>query len=162
MLVALAFPSWAATSRSRRRHGGVEGLVCLGVDLEGALELELLADLANRGQHVFAEVADAAHRVLVTHVAVAVPEEDVARPQRLEHVTHFWQHTVGRPDDCRMPVEHAVPDLVAAALVLLRGDLFVLPGVLVTTPLVGLASRDAARRSDAVVLDRRQVAALLA
>ena len=74
-------------SRRSASAGLGAGLVGRRVDLEGALEVELLAHLADGGDHLLAHEAQAAHRVVVAHGAVAVPEEDLTGAQ----VSSTWR-----------------------------------------------------------------------
>src|SRR5215831_6814751 len=75
---------------------------------EGAQELELLAHLANGGQHLLAEELDARGGVGVAHEAVARPEAHDGRAGLLEEAAELRDHRLRRARD----------DLLVADLVL--------------------------------------------
>src|SRR3989440_3475348 len=82
------------------------------VGLEGTPEAELLADVAQRGQHLLAEEPDARLRVLGGDEAVGRPEADDRGARLLEQTAQL------RDDGLRRP-RH---DLLIADLILERGS----------------------------------------
>src|SRR5262249_60932686 len=76
--------------------------------LEGAQELQLLAYLTHRGQHLLAEELDAGDGVGVADEAVARPEANDGGTRLLEEAAELRDHRLGRARD----------DLLVADLVL--------------------------------------------
>ena len=52
--------------------------------------------LAQRWQHFLAHQLDAAHRVLVCHIPIMRPQEQVAYAEQVAHVTQLLDHLVRR------------------------------------------------------------------
>src|SRR5207244_7440484 len=101
-------------ARSRLTRGVFEARGLREVDaggrvgLERAPEAELLADVAQRGQHFLAEQTDARLRVLVGDESVRGPEAHDRRPRLLEQPPQLRDHRLRR----------ARHDLLVADLVL--------------------------------------------
>src|SRR5436309_7646576 len=89
-------------ARSRLTRGVFEARGLREVDaggrvgLERAPEAELLADVAQRGQHFLAEETDARRRVLVGDESVGPPEPHDRRPRLLEQPPQLRDHRLRR------------------------------------------------------------------
>src|SRR3989442_12964149 len=85
-------------ARSRLTRGVFEARGLREVDaggrvgLERAPEAELLADVAQRGQHFLAEETDARLRVLVGYEPVRRPEDHDRRQRLLVQPLQLWDH----------------------------------------------------------------------
>src|SRR5882762_4533368 len=78
---------------------GHERLIGRRVDLEAVVQLQLTGHLAHCRDDLLAHQPNAAHGIVVGHRTVAVPEEDVARAQRLEHMTDLRNYRRRRSGD---------------------------------------------------------------
>src|SRR5262247_4170613 len=115
--IPLAAAVMSATRPSNRMpsssgRGGRRPLALLDahgrLGLEGAQELQLLAYLTHRGQHLLAEELDARDGVGIAHEAVARPEADDGGTRLLEESAELRDHRLRRARD----------DLLIADLVL--------------------------------------------
>src|SRR5437868_660615 len=99
---------------------GHERLIGRGIDLEAVVKLQLTCHFAHRRDDFLAHQPNTAHGVVVGHRTVAVPEEDVARAQRLEYVANLRNHSFWRSGDDRHAVELALILRVARGAFLWR------------------------------------------
>src|SRR5262245_18951568 len=76
-----------------------------GLGLEGAQELELLADVAHRGQDFLAEELDARRGVRIAHEAVARPEAHDGGTRLLEEPAKLRDHRLRRARDDLLVVD---------------------------------------------------------
>ena len=72
--------SWLLCCRLAVNRHGVYGFAGCRIDLKGTGQVQLFGDFPDGRYYFLAHEPEAPHGVVVGHGAVAVPEEDTARP----------------------------------------------------------------------------------
>ena len=107
-------------------------------------QFELATHLPDRRDDLLAHQLEAAHGVFVAHRPVAVPEEDLPRTQRFQHVADLGDDGLGRAGDDRVVFQLALVDLDPSRLDLFGRLLF---GVSSSVGISGPLARPRDRRT---------------